>query len=307
MQRILPSAHLYEVFMPIADDEKIMSDVLEKISQIEFYRGVELGAFFQEQYRNKVRKIVEEKDYQLTQWGTPYLLRNKMNLSSLDPELRKKSVAYAVELCKLYADTGATNYGLPSGDYPGDALREEAKKVLFDSLTTIHQEVSKYEGMHIVLEPLDRYAFKKQLIGPMPEVAEWFEGLQKVNPNIFIHWDSAHEVLGKIDLIESVNLAKPYLAQFHLCNCIADENHPCFGDLHMDVGQAPDFETWGFLTPEVGAEIIREVASFDTTPGIKNTYCALEVRSHAGDDLWAKEKLCRTFMMKTFDLAGMKY
>ena len=307
MQKILPSAHLYEVFMPIADDEKIMTDILDEIAEIDFYKGVELGMFFQPQYRKKVRRIVEQKQYQLTQWGTPYLLRNKLNLSSLDAALRKKSVEYAIELVKLIAETGATNYGLPSGDYPGDEKKEQAKEVLFDSLSAIHEEVSKYEGMHIVLEPLDRYAYKKQLIGPMPEVAEWFKALQKANPNIYIHWDSAHEVLGEIDLIESVNLARPYLAQFHLCNCIADKGHPCFGDLHMDVGAPPDFKTWGFLTPEVGARILREVASFDTTPGIKNTYCALEVRSHPGDDLWAKERMCRAFMKKTFDLAGMEY
>ena len=307
MQKILPSAHLFEMFMPITDDERRMTEVVEQIPEKEFYRGIELGMFFQREYRDRIRKVVEENNYQLTTWATPYLLRNKLNLSSLDPELRKKSVDYAVEMAKMLPEMGTANYGIPSGDYLGEEQKEEQKKALFESLTTIHEEISKNEGMHMVLEPLDRYAYKKQLIGPMPEVAEWFKGLQKVNPNIYIHWDSAHEVLGKIDLIASLDLAQPYLAQFHLCNCIADESHPCFGDLHMDVGRAPEFKTWGFLTPEVGAEVERHAAGNETTPGIRNTYCALEVRSHPGDDLWEKEKMCREFMMATFDLAGIHY
>ena len=45
--------------------------------------------FFQREYRDRIRKVVEENNYQLTTWATPYLLRNKLNLSSLDPELRK--------------------------------------------------------------------------------------------------------------------------------------------------------------------------------------------------------------------------
>lgn len=307
MQKILPSAHLYEVFMPIAEDEKRMTEVLEEIAELGFYKGIELGMFFQPEYRKRVRRLVEDKQYQLTQWAAPYLMRRGLNLSSLDPALRKISVAYTVELVRLAAETGATNFGLPSGDYPGDNKREQAKEALFDSYCAIHEEVAKHAGMRIILEPLDRYAYKKQLMGPMPEVVEWIKALRQANPHIYIHWDSAHEVLGEIDLIKSLNLARPYLAQLHLCNCIADKSHPCYGDLHMDVGAPPDYRTWGYLTPEVGAGLLREVASFDTAPGVKNTYCALEVRSHPGDDLWAKERMIRTFLKRTFELAGMEY
>ncbi len=155
----------------------------------------------------------------------------------------------------------------------------------------------------MTLEPLDRYAYKKQLIGPMLESMQWFAPIHEEYPNTFIHWDSAHEALGKTDLMLSLNYAKPYIAQFHLCNAIVDPFHPCFGDLHMDVGEAPEFETDGFLTPEIGAKILQGVASFPKPEGIRNTYVSIEVLGHPGDNLWHKEESSRLFLQKCFALA----
>lgn len=173
-----------------------------------------------------------------------------------------------------------------------------------DSCLEISEFARQYENLYLIIEPLDRFVHKKQLLGPIKEVVEWFAALKKDASNFYIHWDSAHEKLGGADLLESLRLSAPFLAQFHICNCVTEEGHPYRGDFHMDVGQAPDFKTWGYLTPEVGAEMLREAASFDPIDGVPRMTCALEVRSHLADDLWAKERLIRTFLMRTFDLAG---
>jgi hypothetical protein len=141
----------------------------------------------------------------------------------------------------------------------------------------------------------------------MDEVAEFFKKLRKMSNQIFIHWDSAHETLGNADLLQSLEQAKPYLAQIHLCNCVNDPKHPYYGDWHMDVGQPPDYKNWGYLTAEIGAQIIRKIASFPTNKGIQRTFCAIEVRSQKGNDLWAKEQLVRNYLQRVFDLAGMEY
>lgn len=54
-------------------------------------------------------------------------------------------------------------------------------------------------------------------------------------------------------------LAKPYLAQIHLSNCVNDPNHPYYGDWHMDAGQASEYENWGYLTAEAGVRISRKL------------------------------------------------
>lgn len=303
-QKLLPSCHLLELFMPYRLHEEKMLSILKKTVDIGYYKGVELGVFFDKYRRLAVRNTVEQNHLNLTVFATPYLKERKMNLSSLDPELRARSVAYSIEISKIVADTGCTNFGMPSGDDPGDKDREEAKKLLADSLCKI-ADVCRKLGMNVTLEPLDRYAYKKQLIGPIKESMLWFEPVHAQSPNLFVHWDSAHEALGQVDLMLSLNYAKPYIAQFHLCNAILDPADPCFGDLHMDVGEAPDFITEGFLTPAIGANILREVASFPKPEGVKDTYVSIEVLGHPGDNLWHKEKTSRLFLQKCFELSGL--
>lgn len=303
-QAILPSAHLLEIFMPYRNDEPRMIDVLKRAADLGYYRGVELGVFFAPARRDEVRGILAQYGLNLAVFITPYLKERRLLLCNLDAAERKKAVDHARQLVELAAEQGCRTLGLPSGDDPGDARREEAKAVLGDSIHEI-AALGRRLGLNITIEPLDRYAYKKQLIGPMAETVEWFKPLHRKNPNFFIHWDSAHEALGGIDLMESIDLASPYIAQFHLCNAILDPAHPCFGDLHMDVGVAPDYATDGFLTPETGAAILRRVASHKKPEGVRETYASVEVLGHPGDDLWRKEKHSREFLQKCFVLSGL--
>lgn len=306
-QKLLPSVHLLEIFMPYRGDEPRMIEVLKKAIAIGYYRGVELGLFFDRWNRATVRHLIEENNLNLTIFATPYLKDKKMNLNAPTGDLRKQSVEYALSLISIAADQGCCNIGFPSGDDPGDELRTEAKKCFADSLDILAEKCREY-GMNLTLEPLDRYAFKKQLIGPMKESMEWFAPVHQRNPNAFIHWDSAHEALGGpgLDYLDwSLEYAKPYIAQFHLCDAITDPFHPCFGDLHMDVATGPRYETEGFLTPEVGAHLLQKVASFSKPDGVKNTYVSMEVLGHPGDDLWHKEAISRSFLQACFHLAGL--
>lgn len=304
-QKLLPSGHLLEMFMPYRNDEERMLNVLRKAIEKDFYKGVELGSFYDRYNRMYVRNILEENGLHGTTFVTPYVKEKKLALCDLDEARRRE----AIELCKMHAnfaaECGYTNFGIPSGDDPGDKDRAAAKKIMAESMVELADYV-KGLGLNLTLEPLDRYAFKKQLIGPMRESMMWFAPIHEACPNAYIHWDSAHEALGKTELMESLDLAGQYIAQFHLCDAITDENHPCFGDLHMDVARAPEWKTEGFLTPEVGAKILKKVASFDKPAGVKNVYVSVEVLGHPGDDLWEKERNAREFLAKSFELANME-
>ena len=135
---------------------------------------------------------------------------------------------------------------------------------------------------------------------------EWFGPIHEACPNVYIHWDSAHEALGGIDLLESIECAKAYTAQIHLCDAIVDPSHPCFGDLHKDVARAPEWKTEGVLTPEMGAALLKAAASFDKPAGLKNdVHVSVEVMGHPGDDLWLKEENARKFLLRCAELAGV--
>lgn len=303
-QKLVPSGHLLEMFMPYRDDEKRMLEVLKKAASRGFYKNVELPAFKDKYRKMYVRNTLEENSLTATTFVTPYVKEKKLSLCDLDESRRKE----AIELCKEYAghasDIGIMHFGVPSGDDPGDEKRAEAKKVMAESLVELANYV-KGLGMNLTIEPLDRYAYKKQLIGPMKETSIWFAPIHEACPNAFIHWDSAHEALGGTDLMHSIEYVAPFIGQFHLCDAITDVNHPCYGDLHMEVAEAPDWKTEGFLTPEVGAQILRKIAAYDKPEGVKHVCVAVEVLGHPGDNLWNKEKNAREFLAKCFELAEM--
>ena len=96
------------------------------------------------------------------------------------------------------------------------------------------------------------------------------------------------------------------MSQIHLCDCIDDPAHPCFGDLHMDPAEAPDWKTEGFLTPEVGAEIIRRAAAFDKPEGVRRFWVSVEVLGHKGDNLWHKERIAREFLTRCWEESGVE-
>lgn len=308
MQKIVPSLHMLETFMPAIKNETfLIQKILPEVAQIPFYQGIELPVIFEKENQSILRKIVDEKKYQLTIWASPNINERGDDLSSLNQESRKRAIKYTKELLKVAAESGAYHVGLPSGPDVTPEQREDAKKALFDSFCEVSREAKQYENLHLTLEPLDRYVHKKQLMGPIHEVVAWFTLLKKECPNFYIHWDSAHEALAEIDLEESLKAALPYMAQFHICNCVTDSSNPCYGDWHMELGQAPDYRNWGYLDLAKAAEILKTAAAGQKPAGVEEVHVAIEVRTHMGDDLWKRENEIRAFLMDAFDLANLKY
>jgi len=300
-QKLIQSAHLLEIFMPCIDDEKSMVGKTYIIADAGHYSNIELGTFFYYRSRSAIRRILEDYELTAVTFVTPYTKRKKMNLSNLDAAARQSAVDYVKELIDLAAETGYSSVGVPSGDDPGENKREEAKKVLTDSMITLSEYAGKY-GMRLTIEPLDRYAYKKQLIGPMLETVEWFAPIHKACPNCYIHWDSAHEALGKIDLFESIKAASPFISQAHICNAVLDENNPLFGDLHIDCGTYPEFKTEGFMTPQLGARLLKALSETTCTGDFDGITVSLETLGKPGEDLWEKERQSRLFMDECFSL-----
>ena len=304
-QKLYPSAHILEMFMPYLHDEKRLIEVLRKIAAMDFYRNVELPTFPTKEHRDTVRRILRDNDLTAVTYAAPYLNERKMSLCDLSDRRRAETIRYLKMQADLAAESGYMTFGVPSGPYPGVEFHDEAMAVQADTLARI-ADYTALLGMNCSIEPLDRYAHKKALIGPMDEVVSWFKPLHKAHPNLFLHWDSSHEQLGGLGIFNTLDMAAPYLSQIHLCDCIDDPAHPCFGDLHMDPAEAPDWQTEGFLTPEVGAEIIRRAASFDKPEGVRRFWVSIEVLGHKGDNLWLKERIAREFLTHCWEESGVE-
>ena len=303
--KLFPSAQILEIFMPYLHDEKRMIGVLQKIVEMDFYRNVELPAFPTKEHRETVRRILRDNDLTAATYTTAYLNERKMSLCDLSDRRRAETLRFLKMQADYAAECGYATFGVPSGPYPGDEFHDEAMAVQADSLARI-ADYTALLGMNCSIEPLDRHAYKKMLIGPMDEVVCWFKPLHKAHPNLFLHWDSAHEQLGGLGLFDTLHMAAPYLSQIHLCDCIDDPTHPCFGDLHMEPAQAPDWTTEGFLTVETGAEIIRRAAALDQPEGVRRFWISVETLGHKGDNLWHKERAAREFLMRCWEESGVE-
>jgi len=304
-QKLYPSAHILEMFMPYLHDEKRLIEVLHKIAEMDFYRNVELPTFPTKEHRDTVRRILRDNDLTAATYAAPYLNEREMSLCDLNDRRRAETIRYLKMQADLAAECGYSTFGVPSGPYPGDEFHDEAMAVQADTLARI-ADYTALLGMNCSIEPLDRYVHKKALIGPMDEVVRWFKPLHRAHPNLFLHWDSSHEQLGGLGIFNTLDMAAPYMSQIHLCDCIDDPTHPCFGDLHMDPAEAPDWKTEGFLTPAVGAEIIRRAAAFDKPEGVRRFWVSVEVLGHKGDNLWHKERIAREFLTRCWEESGVE-
>ncbi|MCR5575708.1 MAG: sugar phosphate isomerase/epimerase [Oscillospiraceae bacterium] len=305
-QTLYPSAHILEMFMPYLHDEQRLIAVLRKVAAMDFYRNVELPSFPTKAQRGTVRSILQNEGLSAITFVAPYVNEAGLSLCDLDDARRERAMELLRYHAELAADCGYMTFGVPSGPDPGEALRPAALEAQADSVGRIADYCAQLH-MKCSLEPLDRYTHKKGLVGPMDEAVAWFAPLRAEHPNLYLHWDSAHEQLGGLGVLHTLELAAPYLSQIHLCDCINDPAHPCFGDLHMEPAHAPDWTTEGFLTPELGAQIIRRAADFEPAAGVDRFWISIEVLGHRGDDLWHKEKVAREFLQRCWALSGVPY
>ena len=97
-QILKPCGHLLEIFMPYRGDEKRMIEVLCRAADFGFYKGVELGIFFDAGNRRTVRGILESYGLHGATFAMPYVRDRELNLSSFDPDQRRAAVALVKEL-----------------------------------------------------------------------------------------------------------------------------------------------------------------------------------------------------------------
>ena len=304
-QQLKLSAHLVEIFTPYRHDEKRMLAVLERALALGCYSNAEITTFQDAEDRRRVRSLLEKNHVTALTYVTPYVGERGLSLCDLDEGGRRAALGLVKLHAELAADAGCNRFGIPSGNYPGDAKKDDAMKRMTDSMVEI-AEYCQTLGMDVTIEPCDRYTYKKQLIGPIAEVTEWIGKIRETCPNVYLHWDCAHAALAGEDLIESLRIAAPYTAQIHLCDAILDPENPFFGDLHKDVARAPEWETEGILTPEAGAAILKEAVSLDKPSTLKtDVHVSVEVMGHPGDDLWLKEENARKYILHAAELAGV--
>lgn len=291
-----PVLLISELFYYQTDDAGIYEQIIKKIVPMNFYTGVETAVIRSPAGRKCVRRLLSKYHLTLTQWLTKTMTDKGLSFCSMDARERGQAVRCAKECIDMAAECGAGNIALISGSAPSPQYYGEASKCLTDSLCSIALHCREY-GVNLIVEPVDREQHKRQLLGPFDEAVELIASLRQVYPNCSLCWDTAHAALMGEDLEASILLTKNNVSQWHFSDAVLDANDAMYGDFHMMIGGK------GFLTLERATDLLKYAYSHGAIePGL--TRIGMEVRSQKGEDPWANEERCRSFLAKALQNAG---
>ncbi len=298
----LPSVILNETHIEFYGQKDVISEAVSRVAEEGFYKKVEIPDIADKAERKKIRDIVNSNNIPVTQWMSMVLLyadKEGLNLSSTDEGLRKKSVSVIKDHIVPAVECGTNFIGLLGGADPGQEFRVQATEQLYQSLCEICESAQDY-SLDIILEPLDREAHKKHLIGPTNEAVALIKKVKKSFDNIGLCWDSSHVALCGENIFQSLAEAAPYAKQLHLANPVLDAEKDSFTDNHIPVGPPGD------LTIEKIAEFYKKAIDLGLLLERKLSI-ALEVRTPKGGDPWNTIDECTDQFHRSWNLYEEKW
>ena len=163
-------------------------DYIKTIAEDPFFDGVEVCALTDYQW-GLVEPLLKGRVVRCLQ---PDILMKRLNLNSLDNEVRREAVGYVKKEVEVAAGRGVRMVALCSGPDLGVERRDEAKSLLIESLS----EVCRYAAdrdVNILIESFDREHDKKLLIGPVDEAIDIIREVRRYGGrNMGLLWDLSH-------------------------------------------------------------------------------------------------------------------
>jgi sugar phosphate isomerase/epimerase len=225
------------------------------------------------------------------------LNENKLNLSDMDRKNRKKSVDHLIRCLDDAREASAGTFTLLSGPRPIDLKeRSQALNYLKDSLAQLCEEAMKSPPLKIAIEPLDVNVHKKNTLGTTEEAVNICHDLQEEGLDLWLCIDTAHAMLNDEDPIEALNLALPYTAEFHFCNCVINPADQLYGDYHIPFGEPGILDVKGISKM---MEKMRDMGYLNSTdqPAIM-----CEVLKREQDDSIELLHYCKNIQQKAWDM-----
>lgn len=210
---------------------------VSKLCEDDFFTAIEMGTIKDVQQRQEVRKLLDQSGMEVVYATQPTMFPNKLNLNHLDGGERKKAINAVFNCLREAYDLGATAVRIPAGKDPGPEKREEAKKLLIDSLSQILEKAKEYGNPLITLKIFDRSIDKESLIGPAPDALDIAEALSPTYDRFGLLTDLSHFPLLGEELDYTLPMLQKYLKAFHMGNCVMkDKLNPMYGDLQPRFG-----------------------------------------------------------------------
>lgn len=212
-------------------------ETLEKICEDEFWTAVEIGWMKDYRVRNTAAELLRHSHLAVAYATQPKVLTTKLNLNSLDQKERKSAIEGVQAAVEEAFQLGAEVVRLIAGKDPGDEKREEAKKLLADSLSQIMDFGAELGSMNYTLKIFDRDIDKKNLIGHFQDALDVADMLAPSYGNFGLLSDLSHFPLLGESAEEAIPLIAKHLRSVHLGNCVfRDRHHPAYGDIQPRFG-----------------------------------------------------------------------
>ncbi|GFN21906.1 sugar phosphate isomerase/epimerase family protein [Thermanaeromonas sp. C210] len=212
-------------------------ETLRRIAEDDFFTAVEVGWIRDVQTRLEAAQMLKVAHMEVCYATQPAMFSQKLNLNSFDPQERKRAIKQVMNCLKEALDLGATSVRIPAGKDPGPEKREEAKKLLVDSLAQICSYAREMGDPQITLKIFDRDIDKESLIGHFQDALDVARQLRPDFPQFGLLADLSHFPLLREKPEDALPLVKDYLQSFHIGNCVMkDPRHPLYGDLQPRFG-----------------------------------------------------------------------
>lgn len=276
----IPSILIPQVYYPYSEERNMTAEILRRIAEEGYYKAIEIDCHYEKEERKKIGTIIGENDWTVTQWLTSLIDKEQLDLSSLEDELRTKSVKAITSMLSNSKEMGVHNIAFISGPSPGDELRKSSLEAFYKSLVEICKQAETY-GLNVLIEPLDYRAHKCKVLGTTDETIDLIKRVREESNNIFFAFDTAHAALNSENAMKAVVKALPWMEQIHFSNAILDTAHELYGDHHIAIGEP------GFLSSEVMHKILKEIK--DNKSDKTNIRVSIEARGSSNQKLHENE------------------
>jgi len=227
----------FKAFPEVVRGEGPIIETLRTIVEDDFWTAVEVGWIKDVKVRNEARKLLETSHMEVCYANQPRMFSNKMDLNSFDPVERKKAVSMMKSGIDEAYDLGASVARVFSGKYHEGEKKEEAKKILVDSLKEVCEYTNSQGEIRLYMKIFDYDIDKCFLIGRFQDAADVMAEVHKEFKDFGVLADLSHFPLLREKPEEAIPLVKDFPMHFHIGNChFTDRRHPTYGDLQPRFG-----------------------------------------------------------------------
>ncbi|MCS5490234.1 sugar phosphate isomerase/epimerase family protein [Algoriphagus limi] len=173
----------------------------------------------------EVKELLEK--YGIQCWGSVTLMLEERNLLAKDPDQRKRSVQYVLDLAQMVKDLGGKVISLvPAtvGKIIPDARPEEEWEWAVEGVKQVY-EFTEANGLRIGIEPINR--FETYFINRGDQALALAEA---VGPNCGVCLDTFHMNIEEVDMFATMKRMGSRLVNFH----VADNNRMAPGMGKLD-------------------------------------------------------------------------